>query len=537
MIEWLNGDGKHWMALLAAVASSVLGFFLALRSPRNIFSTLMFLFMVCVAEWNVFEFLARFTGEKRWPTNLSFVGISFLIALVFHFSVSFLDSRRVRILAVLPVYAVALSFAAVPIAGLLDGKAYDWFYDPRYNQVLLAVLGPVLGCSLVLMLHRALTGSTALRGVHSGFLWAGLVAAPLGAADLAKGANLPGARVGNVGILAACGILFYVAMRHRQVFDLLARSRAEARTLFAETRHGLVTIDTAGRVVDSNDAVVDLLGAEPGTLADIDPGLPELAKAGGQRFVLRSGRVLKATLVAGRSAAGGKPRSHVVLEDATREYELLHELAQRESLASLGEAAATLAHEIRNPLTAIGVTVESLTRGTAGGEPGLERIRSEVRRLDDMLGRSLSLARPIVPDRQATELDRLVLRTLETSGLGDRVTYRAGEGTPRVQLDPELIRQVIVNLVKNAHEAGARTVSIETASDEETVRILVRNDGPAIPPDVLGRLFQPFVTTRATGTGLGLALCRKILHAHGGEITARNMSPGVEFEVSLPWTS
>jgi signal transduction histidine kinase len=537
LLGWLDGDGKYWLALVAAVISGLFSVLIAARSPRNVFTTILFLCMVCVAEWSAFEFLLKFTGPDEWPSNISFIGIALLIALQFHYPIAFIESRRVRTRVLVPVYILALFFAELPIIGLFDRRV-DYFFDKGpYNMWLLVALGPALVASLVLMTYRYATAPPALRGVHAVFLWAGLVGIPAGILDLMRGAGLPGARIGNLGATAACCILVYGTLRNRQIFDIISRSREEARRLFAHTKHGLLTIDGTGRILDANDTVEELLGATPSTLEDIDPDLCALMERGGQRLVVRGHRVLKTTVVAGRGPQGARERSHVVMEDATHEYELLHELSHRKTLASLGEAAATLAHEIKNPLTAIGITVENLARDATTGEEGYRRIRGEVRRLDDLLTRSLALARPLAVDRHNTNVARLLRRTLELEGCAEHVALEAPANLPEVPLDPELIRQVVANLVKNAEEAGGSNISVTVSVDGDHLRIRVRNDGPAIAPDVLGRIFQPFVTTKADGNGLGLAFCRKVLLAHGGGIVARNTDDGVELEVSIPWAS
>ncbi len=146
------------------------------------------------------------------------------------------------------------------------------------------------------------------------------------------------------------------------------------------------------------------------------------------------------------------------------------------------------------------------------------------------------MARVMVVDDEASvrsALRRIVERTPDR----DLVKLGLAEGLPEVYADPDLMGQVFANLIRNAVEAGADRIEIRTERNGEKVEARVRNSGPAIPPEILGRLFQPFVTTKAKGAGLGLALCKKIVTAHGGEIKVSNVDRGAEFEVRLPCRS
>ena len=120
---------------------------------------------------------------------------------------------------------------------------------------------------------------------------------------------------------------------------------------------------------------------------------------------------------------------------------------------------------------------------------------------------------------------------------GDGVVFTPGAGIPTLRIDPDLIGQVISNIVRNARESGATEIVLTTGRNGDTAWFRVRNTGDPIDPDLLSRIFQPFATTKTTGAGVGLALCKKIVTVHGGSIAARNVTDGVEFEVKLPWTS
>jgi signal transduction histidine kinase len=325
-------------------------------------------------------------------------------------------------------------------------------------------------------------------------------------------------------------------VRHRETFDSLSILRAESARLLARTRHGLVSFDAAGNATFTDELVLRILGGAPRTLREVDASLPGLAGTGGERFLVRGDRVLKATLLPSRGRPGEGGRLHLLLEDRTAEARLLGEMAHRESLASLGEASASRAHEIRNSLTAVGTALDTLGRESRPDPAALRGLGEEVRRLGGALERSLSFASAIPLDRQSVDLGRLLRRVAGAAPPGPAVRVEVA-GPAGVFADPDLLGRVVHNLLRNAAEAGAQEVRIAVRREEGEAVVTVANDGPPLPPPVLARLFEPFVTGRPGGTGLGLALCRKIVAAHGGRISGRNVAGGVEFEVRLPWTS
>jgi signal transduction histidine kinase len=545
--SWLVNSGQYLFAAIAAGLSILLGLFILLRSPRNVFSNVLVALMALTAEWNIMASLQWFPGigPDSWAENLEWIGIAFVPALLFHFSISFINSDAVRKWLSWHVYVISTAFAVVAVLALPDLN-YGWFGgdlamlfdrtnagDPllSYNDLYIILLGPALVGAIVLFGVRWVRTPAGRSGVYGCFCVASALAVPFGLIELAYGGDE--LRISNIGVAIACSVFFWGALRYRLIFDLIYHTREEARGLFADTAHGLLLFGKDGTLTESNDVANRLLGGPPESLAAVDPSLFELAETGGTRYVVRGERVLQVTIVKPKSGVPEDRKTYVVLEDGTREYQLLHELSQRQSLASLGEAAATLAHEIRNPLTAIGVTVENLP----GEDASVARIRSEVERLNSLVTRSLSLARALDLDRQPCDLNGLLAKILDRAAMTDRVVLDRGEGIPELNLDPELIGQVVVNLLRNAVDAGADEIAVTTAASGDEVSIRVRNSGPPIPPDVLGRLFQPFVTTKTDGTGLGLAHAKKIVTAHGGEIEAKNVEGGVEFEVRLPWTS
>lgn len=225
------------------------------------------------------------------------------------------------------------------------------------------------------------------------------------------------------------------------------------------------------------------------------------------------------------------------------------ELVQAERLATIGKMAAHITHEIRNPLSSIGLNVELLEEEI--GERGdtkeslalVTAIKAEVDRLSRIAEQYLSVARRPRPHFERERLDDLVRELLafvepELKKANVRAHIETDEAMPEVDLDDAQLRQALLNLVRNAREAmpeggdlHVRVRAIEPAA----VEIVIEDTGVGIPEDVIGSVFDPFFTTKARGTGLGLAVTREIIEAHGGHISCeRRKEGGTRFRIWLP---
>jgi signal transduction histidine kinase len=214
-----------------------------------------------------------------------------------------------------------------------------------------------------------------------------------------------------------------------------------------------------------------------------------------------------------------------------REVELADRLAHVDQLAHLGELAAGLAHEIKNPLAGIQGALEVLRDDSRGDEEKVrlyEEMLSELRRVNTILQRLLESGRPAPLRLVRSDCAQLVRDTIDLLAAPLRrkqiaLTAEVAPSLPALRLDPAKIRQVLVNLIQNAAEAldgrgGRITVRATGFPDGDGVVIAVGDDGPGIAPEVLDRVFQPFFTTKFTGTGLGLAISKSIIEQHGGRI-------------------
>jgi signal transduction histidine kinase/uncharacterized membrane protein YeaQ/YmgE (transglycosylase-associated protein family) len=266
--------------------------------------------------------------------------------------------------------------------------------------------------------------------------------------------------------------------------------------------------------------------------------------------------LLRGDELAGWLALGGVPEEELTAELAAameavgaqalgsvERLEAREEVRRSETLAALGELAAGLAHEVRNPLGAIRGAAQVLVDSKEAKQETemLEVIEEETGRLGRVVGEFLAYARPESPRRDAVELEALlrsVLREADAAGLGLATELEIAGGLPPVLGDPDQLHRSFANLVRNAREATGPEgrLRIEARPAESGgVSLRFEDDGPGVEPEQAERVFQPFHTTRSGGTGLGLALVQRVVEAHGGRI---DLDPrpglGAAFTVNLP---
>lgn len=246
------------------------------------------------------------------------------------------------------------------------------------------------------------------------------------------------------------------------------------------------------------------------------------------------------------------------VERKTRELRRAHEHAlHTEKMASIGKMAAVLAHEINNPLSGILTYAKLLRKYVDHADNGKDRrqeirdsldlIASESRRCGDLVKNLLTFSRTTPMNLQPTNLNpvieqalRLVQHQLELAGI--HVEMRLETDLPLIDCDGAQIEQVLLALLMNAIDAMPQggNLWISSASDAQAneLRIVVRDDGAGIPPEILPRIFEPFLTTKETGrgVGLGLAISQSILERHNGIMSVESeVGKGTTFTVTLPW--
>jgi signal transduction histidine kinase len=234
--------------------------------------------------------------------------------------------------------------------------------------------------------------------------------------------------------------------------------------------------------------------------------------------------------------------------EMTRKLRLSQErLATSEKIAAWQSLARKIAHEIKNPLTPIGLSADDLRRSYQEQLPGFDQtldnntrlIKSEVNRLTRLLDEFVSFARMKPPEFQSVTVTSLVdkLQTLYQSEIANgRFTVDSHTGRNNVRLDPDLITQLLVNLIKNGLEANeASKVTMTLSDDNGALQITVTDTGPGFSETVLARQFEPYLSSKKGGSGLGLAICQRIAYDHGGRIELKNRTEGgAEVTVRLP---
>ena len=230
---------------------------------------------------------------------------------------------------------------------------------------------------------------------------------------------------------------------------------------------------------------------------------------------------------------------------------VLHDLRQRElevlraeQLAAVGHLAASVAHEIRNPLTAIKMLIQA---GQEAGQPPLSPedlrvIETEIRRMESSLRIFLDFTRPPQLERRSVRLLNLLQEVVglvrgRTEKQKVDLRLRVEDESIVVMADPEQLRQVLVNLLLNSLDALPRggTIEVSVRSAIDTIEVSVSDSGAGIAPEMLPRLFQPFSSNKETGLGLGLVISKRIIEDHGGSVVAGNRpTGGAVFLIRLP---
>ncbi len=221
----------------------------------------------------------------------------------------------------------------------------------------------------------------------------------------------------------------------------------------------------------------------------------------------------------------------------------LEHLKKAERLYAAGQLAASLAHEIRNPLASISGAAGILKRGHASVEniqDCLEIIDKESQRLNKLLTSFLDFARPRTPRFQRTDITAVIDSVIALAGHSAgavELQRQTQTGLPEIECDPEQLKQVLLNLVINAIQAseGRGAVHLEAGAWNGCISISVRDEGRGVPSEQRDHIFDPFFTTKENGTGLGLAVASKIVEQHGGVLTAENNpDKGMTFRLELP---
>jgi signal transduction histidine kinase len=340
-------------------------------------------------------------------------------------------------------------------------------------------------------------------------------------------------------------------------------------------RNGVVGVTRDGRIAVMNEIAYRVLGLTPRAsdigrpFAEVLKDVPDVLRilAGAfevshlpNRAELRlktTGKVIGYTLSLVKDPRGRDVGATLFFKDLTRVEQLEERERLRDRLAALGEMAAAIAHEVKNPLAGIEVMAGILKRQLPESQDAqniLADIIKEAKMANVIVQEVLAFVRPIRLELENVSLSDVIGDAIATAESHDKrggakVTVEVPESLRPIQGDPHQLRQIFTNLLTNAFEAmnGTGEVSITATAvegDEEagpdhgtgpTILVTVTDNGPGIPVDVMDRIFSPFFTTKPQGSGLGLAIVRKIVDAHDGRIDVSARSGGgTVFRVTLP---
>jgi signal transduction histidine kinase/HAMP domain-containing protein len=344
----------------------------------------------------------------------------------------------------------------------------------------------------------------------------------------------------------------------RQRADL-ERRRDYIETLLRHATTGVVSLDTAGRVVTLNPAAAELLSSTPlqmgSDLAAVLAAAKETEALARGLDRARSGepvdvdlpvdppRRLRGVRVELRKTDGERFGTLILLEDVT-------ELMRSNQLAAWAEMARAIAHEIKNPLTPIQLSTEHLARLLSDRPQGptpeeqacLETIIKQVRALYDIAGEFSAYAKLPVLAPKATDpvafMSGVVSPYRASKPPGLTIDERYADA-PAIAADPKVLSRAVVNLIENALQAmpegGTLTVGVAGGERNGRVELSVADTGPGLGREVRRRLFEPYFSTKSSGTGLGLAIVRRAVEAHGGTIEVTSApNRGTTFRIYLP---
>jgi PAS domain S-box-containing protein len=370
--------------------------------------------------------------------------------------------------------------------------------------------------------------------------------------------------------VAAVWVTAIVVYRHKIIERVLLQEEAEAQAYLDVAAVAILVLDREGRVSLINQRGCEILGLEAGEVLGrswVDDFVSERHQ---ERTRHSLGQLVRGEVTPDpkrtfenliRTSSGeerlvtwrrtvlrdshGNVRATVSSgEDITKHREAERRLRAQESLAKVGQLAAIVAHEVRNPLAGVRGAIQILSKRIPEGEDRkvMARIVERVDTLNALTEDLLLFARPHTPELASVSLEA-ILRVAQRLLAGHtdlaEVSVEITGVDVTLEADEKMLQDVFLNLFLNAAQAmkGDGSIRVVVRPGRETVRIDVEDDGPGVPPDLRDRVFEPFFTTRHRGTGLGLPIVRRDVEAHGGDVTiVRRDEGGSRVTVALPMT-
>lgn len=319
------------------------------------------------------------------------------------------------------------------------------------------------------------------------------------------------------------------------VRDAFQRVERQQREILSSLPVGVIILGEDALILSANPRARDILGAEDVVGRVAPPVLVEFLASGERLGDVAFDEQELSISRAQVTSVDSTGLTVLVVEDRTEVRTLEREVRLKERLASLGELAAAMAHEIRNPLAGLSGAIELMFSDPSdrAAQSRLERVvHREVARLDSLITEFLSYARPLEPKLGVVSLDVLISDVCAMAEKDDRARGTRVEievPTPaHVLADNEQIRQVLWNLLLNAFDASpvGMSVYVSAIKEQDQWRIDVRDHGAGIDPSIRDHLYEPFRTTKPQGTGLGLAMVHRIIENHGGRVRLRDAEEG-----------
>lgn len=354
----------------------------------------------------------------------------------------------------------------------------------------------------------------------------------------------------------------------QQIVTRLIQEKGFLENVFEALQEGLIILDPEGKIMFLNRAACQFFGLDPSNalgeqIASKIQGIENVSLKGSKQSVSRDIEVFypEHRRLNFYLSPIDDPKNHelplghvMLIRDTTSTYAETQENIESERLNALTLLAAGVAHEIGNPLNSLDIHLQLIERkikklapsARKGLSDHMHTARQEIQRLDTILKQFLSAVRPTTPRREVRDLNTVLRQTLsllepEIGSRGIKVNLHLSDDLPQALIDPDQFQQVFYNLLRNAYQAipgDGGLIEINTRSTETDFLISISDNGTGIPPENMGSLFEPYRTTKSSGTGLGLLIVRRIIREHGGEIEIQSQpDQGSVILIHLPHTA